>query len=113
MTVEPGLYITGKFGVRTESLAVIGKDCGTESSFFGWDEEEEEESKESKDSSVEFYGLESMTLVPYQRSLIQASMLTEIEKKWLNNFNARCKAALLPFLTEEEAAWIEEETKPF
>lgn len=117
VTNEPGLYLAGRFGVRTESLALVQEDCGTLPDFFGCsdlmelDRPESAEPAAPMDKVTTFYGLESVTLVPYQRSLIDPSMLTIYEKKWINAFNRRCRRVLIPFLNEEEKAWLLAETE--
>ena len=55
---------------------------------------------------------ETLTLVPYEREGILPEMLTEDEKKQLNEYHARVYNETAPFLTEEEKQWLKLETMP-
>ncbi len=61
---EPGVYITGKYGIRIENLVVV------------------------RESSIpKFLEFETITLVPIDSSLIDLSMLTKNEIEWLDNYH--------------------------
>lgn len=75
--------------------------------------EEERKQARTKEGNVEYLGLESVTLVPYQRCLINTKRLMQNEKDWLNSFNIRCRKCLIPFLTKEEKDWLMKETEPY
>ena len=111
ITIEPGLYLTNHFGVRIESLGLVSRDAGTLPSFFAPVDIPPDSIPTTPDT--QYYGFETVTLVPYQRSLSDPTMLLEPEKKWLNQFNARCRRMLLPFLTPEETDWLVRETEQF
>ena len=64
VTDEPGLYLTGKFGVRIENTLLIKKYVETE---FG-----------------QFLQMEPLTLCPIDTLPIVKSMLSDEEKDWLN-----------------------------
>lgn len=91
ITDEPGLYRTGKWGIRIENMLAVSK---AETTDFG-----------------EFMQFETLTLCPYDRNLIETSMLTEEEKKWLNDYNKKVRNRLTKFLNVEENAWLEVQTK--
>ncbi len=93
ITDEPGLYRTGKWGIRIENMLAVKK---AETTDFG-----------------EFMQFETLTLCPYDRKLIEESMLTEEEKKWLNDYHATVRTRLTNFLNVEENAWLEVQTKNF
>ena len=84
---EPGVYITDKFGVRLENLILCRR-------------------------SGEMYRFLTLTLAPFDRDAIIADMLTDREKKLLNDYHRRVYDTLAPRLTAEEAQWLSEETAP-
>jgi Xaa-Pro aminopeptidase len=93
ITDEPGLYRTGKWGIRIENMLAVKKAENTE---FG-----------------EFMQFETLTLCPYDRKLIEPSLLTNEEKKWLNDYHRQVRQKLTNFLNVEENAWLEVQTKDF
>ncbi len=93
ITDEPGLYRTGKWGIRIENMLAVKK---AENTDFG-----------------EFMSFETLTLCPYDRKLIEETMLTDEEKKWLNNYHTNVKDRLKKHLNVEENAWLEVQTKNF
>lgn len=88
---EPGVYLANKFGVRVESLVLCRKDEETE---FGT-----------------FLYFDTLTVVPFDRAAIDVTLLTEEERKNLNAYHERVYKTISPYLTEEERAWLKEETK--
>ena len=88
---EPGVYFEGKFGVRLENLLVTVPRGVTE---FG-----------------EFYGFETDTLCPFDLDLVDVSMLSSDEIKWLNDYHRRVYEMLGSFLMEDEKAWLRRETR--
>jgi Xaa-Pro aminopeptidase len=87
---EPGLYRTGKYGIRIENLLLTRSDQSTE---FG-----------------EFYRFETLTLCPISTNLIDKSLLDKEEKEWLNNYHRNVYETLSPFLSEEENNWLKQQT---
>lgn len=95
---EPGYYVDGSYGIRTENMVLV-KEVKTKNSF----------------GDKPYLGFENVTMVPYCRKLIDVSMLTESEKKWLNNHHADVLAKLKGFFEGDELtmAWLKRETEPF
>ena len=89
---EPGLYLEGRYGIRLENLIVTVPAMQTE---FG-----------------QFLKFETMTLFPFDRSLMDTSIMTESEVAWINAYHAEVRKRLTPLLSEEEAAWIKAKTEP-
>lgn len=87
---EPGVYKTGRHGIRTENLMLVCKDKETE---FG-----------------EFYKFETVTLCPIDKTGIIKNMLTQEEIDWLNEYHQTVYQKLSPYLTAEEQAWLKEKT---
>ncbi|MEO0732683.1 MAG: M24 family metallopeptidase, partial [Bacteroidota bacterium] len=81
---EPGFYVTGHYGIRTENLVAV-RPAATE----GW---------------LEF---ETLTLFPIETGLIVEGMLTRAQVDWLNAYHARVLAEVGPLLAGEELAWLQ------
>lgn len=92
VTDEPGIYVEGKFGVRTENTLLITDYMHTP---FG-----------------KFLQMESLTLCPIDLAPADLSMLTEEEIGWLNAYHADVFEKLLPYLEKDEKEWLENATKP-
>ena len=92
LTDEPGIYVAGSFGVRTENMLLITPYTTTD---FGT-----------------FLQFETLTLCPIDTTPVIVSLLTDDERAWLNDYHQRVRELLIPSLTPEEAAWLEEATRP-
>jgi len=91
VTIEPGIYREGKYGVRTENMVLVVEDEKTE---FG-----------------QFMRFEPLTLCPVSLKGIKPDMLTGQEKEWLNIYHRKVFEALSPYLDAVEKAWLEENTR--
>jgi Xaa-Pro aminopeptidase len=89
---EPGLYLEGKYGIRIENLVATVPAMTTE---FG-----------------KFLKFENLTLFPIDTRLIETSIMTDAELNWLNAYHTQVRETLLPYLNEQESAWMIEKTKP-
>ena len=99
ITNEPGIYLAGRFGVRIENtMIVVPADT---SKFFSVDDEAERGS---------YLQLEPLTLCPIDKTPIVLNMLTDDERKWLNDYHALVYEHLAPLLSSEEQAWLREKT---
>lgn len=83
---EPGLYIEGKHGIRIENLILTT---------FG------EDGLESK-----FLCFETLTLYPYDVTLIDKTLLSKEEIEWINNYHNEVIKRLAAYLNEEELSWL-------
>jgi len=92
VTDEPGLYLSGRFGVRIENMLLVKPYISTE---FG-----------------EFLQFETLTLCPIDKEPIIVEMLSEEEKKWLDDYHLTVRDKLSRHLTFDERSWLEEVTKP-
>jgi Xaa-Pro aminopeptidase len=89
---EPGVYRTGKHGIRIENMMIVRP---FEENEFG-----------------KFLQFETVTLFPYNRKLIDVKMLTEKEITWVNQYNQRVYEKISPCIKEEKILnWLKEETK--
>ena len=64
-------------------------------------------------TSGSFLCFDALTLVPFERSAIIAEELSTKEKEWLNKYHQKVFETIAPYLTEEEAGWLREETQEF
>ncbi len=92
VTDEPGLYLAGRFGVRTENTLLIRPYKETE---FG-----------------RFLCFEPLTLCPIDKSPVIVEMLTPDERRWLNEYHQKVYDALSPLLDTDEQAWLREACSP-
>ena len=89
---EPGIYKTGEYGIRTENLLLCVPACSNEE----WGE---------------FYKFESLTLFPYDTTLMDMDMLSREEVKQINDYHAMVCERLSPLLSADEAQWLEQKCK--
>lgn len=92
VTDEPGLYLSGKFGVRIENTLLI-KDYQTTK--FG-----------------KFLQMESLTLCPIDLTPVDFSMLQPEEIEWLDTYHRDVFEKLSPYLEGEDLEWLREATRP-
>jgi len=90
-SVEPGVYRPGKHGIRIENLVNTITDVSNEFN--------------------EFYAFETLTIAPISTKIVKKELLEAAQLKWLNDYNASVYEQLSPFLNEEEAAFLKEDTK--
>lgn len=88
---EPGLYLEGRYGIRTENMVVCVKTDKTE---YG-----------------QFMKLENLTMVPMDIDAIYIPMMTDVDKARLNSYHREVYEKISPYLDEEERAWLKEVTK--
>jgi Xaa-Pro aminopeptidase len=58
------------------------------------------------------FGFETLTLVPYDRRLIETSALAPEERAWVDAYHARVRETLTPRLDAATAAYLAAETAP-
>lgn len=49
---------------------------------------------------------------PYQRKLMDLSLLTPEEVEWVNTYHSNCRGVLAPYMDEHEMAWLRRATEP-
>ena len=87
---EPGIYRTGKWGIRTENLITVIP------------------AKQTKATTTEdeWLTFETLTLCFYDTSLIEMSIMTEDEIDWLNAYHVRVYKEIAPLLNADEAKYL-------
>ncbi len=85
---EPGIYLEGKFGCRLENLLLVvddGKGIQGE----------------------KFYRFNTLTLCPFDRDLIDISLLNADERQWIDDYHKEVFETLSPYLDATDCAWLE------
>ena len=91
---EPGYYREGDYGIRIENLVLVS----TAQKVTGGDRP--------------MMSFETLTLAPIDRRLIDTSMLTRDELKWLNAYHARVLREIGPELGARNRKWLAQATAP-
>jgi Xaa-Pro aminopeptidase len=92
VTIEPGVYKEGRHGIRIENMVGVVEDCETESGTF--------------------YRFDVLTLCPIDTAPLRLELLAPSEQGWLNQYHQAVRGKLAPYLSAEEAAWLEAKTQP-
>lgn len=87
---EPGLYITGQYGIRIENLCMVN---------------------DSRNNSPygTFYHFEDLTLVPYARKLIDLDLLSAEEKAQIKTYYAKITRKVRAYLDSAQQQWLDYE----
>lgn len=88
-TDEPGVYVPGKYGIRTENMLLCKKQHQNEYGAF-----------------LEF---EPLTLVPIDMDGIDLTLFSQKEKRLLSNYQKLVFDTISPYLTQEESNWLKQQ----
>lgn len=91
LTDEPGLYIAGSHGIRTENELIVRKGPANE---YG-----------------QFMYFETITFAPIDLDAMDFSLLSIEDKKLLNQYHKQVWTNISPYLNEEEQDWLREYTR--
>lgn len=91
VSLEPGLYRPGRWGIRLENLALVREEQTNE--FGAW------------------LGFELLTLAPLEPRLVAAPMLSEAEKTWLWESHGELERRLGPHLDAAGQEWLRAQAK--
>ncbi|MDO8862216.1 aminopeptidase P family protein [Haliea sp. E1-2-M8] len=89
---EPGYYRDGAFGIRCENLVVVTEVAG--------------------ELETPMYGFEALTLVPFDRRLLDLALLDAREQQWLDAYHVRVASAVGPLLSATDRAWLQQACAP-
>ncbi|MEC8265183.1 MAG: M24 family metallopeptidase C-terminal domain-containing protein [Pseudomonadota bacterium] len=65
-----------------------------------------------KQSSIKnFYDFETLSLFPYEKDLINKSLLNLNQVNWINNYHQLVYKKLSPFLENSHKTWLLKKTK--
>lgn len=92
---EPGYYREGEFGIRIENLIVV-KDAPA---LAGADDRK-------------MLAFETLTYVPFDRRLIDTSLLTAAERHWIDRYHADTLHLLAPLLGARDRDWLTKACAP-
>ena len=87
---EPGLYIEGSHGIRTENLTVCVKD--------------------EKNDYGQFLKFEFLTFAPIDLEVVDKTLMTERDVELLNEYHRQVYEKIGPHLNEDERAWLKDVT---
>ncbi len=90
-TDEPGVYLEGKYGIRTENELVC--------------------KKAEKNEYGQFMEFENITYAPIDLDAIDPDQMSLREKEMLNNYHKKVYEVISPYLTEEENEWLKKYTR--
>ena len=83
---EPGYYLPGAYGIRLENLLLVrASELGGDHRFLEFD---------------------TLTLAPFDRALIEPSLLAPAETDWIDRYHARVLAELGPDLDQPARDWL-------
>ena len=90
-TDEPGVYLEGKYGIRTENELVCHKG--------------------EKNEYGQFMYFENITYTPIDLDAIDPEAMTKRERAMLNEYHAMVYRVLSPYMTAEENEWLKQYTR--
>ncbi|AHH08029.1 aminopeptidase P family N-terminal domain-containing protein [Borrelia anserina] len=86
-SIEPGIYRSSKYGIRTENLVFVKQSYSNE---FGT-----------------FLEFENLTLVPFEKELIVTEMLSEDELEYVNSYHKFVYFSLREYFSGDELKFLE------
>ena len=89
---EPGVYLTGEFGIRLENEILCRE--------------------QAADADGRRFFFETITFCPFEREAILTEELTNAEHCWLNDYHRQVYETLAPLLEPEVRNWLAEQTAP-
>jgi Xaa-Pro aminopeptidase len=89
---EPGYYLPGAYGIRMENLILV--------------------QPAPFDGPRKFLQFETLTLVPFDRALIDPALLSATAIEWLNAYHARVWEQVGPLVEEDARRWLQNATNP-
>lgn len=91
---EPGYYKEGSHGIRIENILVVNP------------------TKVPEGGDIEMLSFTTLTLCPIDRRLIDVSMLTVAEKRWVNSYHSKVRTELSKLIEDEDTLhWLEKATR--
>ena len=93
---EPGYYRNGAFGIRLENLIVTV----------------DAPALPEGDAHRTMFSFENLTWAPFERRLIDPTLLTEAERDWINLYHAHTLEKIGPRVDAAARAWLEKACRP-
>jgi Xaa-Pro aminopeptidase len=86
---EPGYYKAGEYGIRIENLVLV-------------------EEREIAGAEGRYFGFETLTFAPIDKTLVDVSLLSGEELLWWNDYHAKVLSIIAPQLDGDALAWAHE-----
>lgn len=90
---EPGYYKAGDYGIRLENLVLV-------------------EPREIAGAEGEYFGFETLTLVPFDATMLDTALLSPEDVAWWNAYHAQVLDVIGAQLEGEEKTWLEARCRP-
>ncbi|NOU02976.1 MAG: M24 family metallopeptidase, partial [Novosphingobium sp.] len=90
---EPGYYKTGEYGIRIENLVLV-------------------EPRTIAGQEGDYFGFETLTFAPIDRTLVDCTLLARDEVAWWNTYHATVEAVLAPQLEGVALVWLKQACAP-
>ena len=90
-TDEPGVYIEGAYGIRTENELLCKKGM--------------------KNEYGQFMEFETITYAPIDLDALDPAVMTREQRELLNDYHKEVYKVLSPYMTQEENQWLKEYTR--
>jgi Xaa-Pro aminopeptidase len=90
---EPGYYKAGEYGIRIENLVLV-------------------EEREITGAEGHYFGFETLTFAPIDKTLVDVSLLNGEELRWWNDYHAKVLSIIAPQLDGDALAWAHEACAP-
>jgi Xaa-Pro aminopeptidase len=90
---EPGYYKAGEYGIRIENLVLV-------------------EEREIAGAEGRYFGFETLTFAPIDKTLVDVSLLNSEELRWWNDYHAKVLSIIAPQLDGDALAWAHEACAP-
>ena len=91
ITDEPGIYLEGQYGIRLENELLTRNG--------------------EKNEYGQFMYFEPITYVPFDLDAIDTSIMSDEDRKLLNNYHKTVYEMISPYLNHEEKSWLKQYTK--
>ena len=90
---EPGYYKQGEYGIRIENLVLV-------------------EEREITGAEGLYFGFETLTFAPIDKTLVDTSLLNADELGWWNDYHAKVLQIVGPQLDGDALAWVTQACAP-
>ncbi|MCK9206812.1 MAG: aminopeptidase P family protein [Salinivirgaceae bacterium] len=92
VTNEPGYYLEGSYGIRTENVMVCQPDPHS--------------------LQGDFLIFETVSYCPLDKDLMDISLLADVEIEWINTYHQKVFELVSPYMNPGELAWLKDSTSP-
>jgi Xaa-Pro aminopeptidase len=90
---EPGYYKAGAYGIRIENLQLV-------------------EPRQIAGAEGAYFGFETLTFAPIDRTLVEPALLDADERAWWNAYHAKVLEVVGPQLADDAEPWLRLQCAP-